>query len=205
MSESQNQSSNNQLKNSAKACNNGVQRVHLLSRHVKGALLLELFTRDGIGTLVSINPYENIRKANIEDVGGILELIKPLEKSGILVRRSREKLEVEIDYFVVQERDGTVVACAALYPFMEEKIAELACLAVHNDYRGTDRGGVLLAYLEQKANQLKIEKVFVFTTRTAHWFQERGFKIADLSVLPVERQKMYNYQRQSKVFIKYIK
>ncbi|MBE9562862.1 MAG: amino-acid N-acetyltransferase, partial [Proteobacteria bacterium] len=117
LSESQNQSSNNQLKNSAKACNNGVQRVHLLSRHVKGALLLELFTRDGIGTLVSINPYENIRKANIEDVGGILELIKPLEKSGILVRRSREKLEVEIDYFVVQERDGTVVACAALYPF----------------------------------------------------------------------------------------
>ncbi|MCK5877822.1 MAG: amino-acid N-acetyltransferase [Candidatus Marithrix sp.] len=201
LSEAQKQP-DNQFKNSVRACQNGVQRVHLLSSHIEGALLLELFTRDGIGTLVSTNPYENIRKATIEDVGGILTLIEPLEKSGILVRRSREKLEMEIDCFTVQERDGMVVACAALYPFV--KIAELACLAVHSDYQGTDRGGVLLAYLEQKAKQLKIERIFVLTTRTAHWFQERGFKPADLQFLPIEKREMYNYQRQSKVFVKYI-
>lgn len=193
---------NNQLKNAVRACQNGVERVHLLSRHIEGALLLELFTRDGIGTLVSTNPYENIRKATIDDVGGILELIKPLEEAGILVRRSREKLEMEIEYFTVQERDGMVVACAALYPFMD--VAELACLAVDDHYRGTDRGGTLLTFLEQKARQLKIKKIFVLTTQTAHWFQERGFKIADLQSLPIERQKMYNYQRQAKVFIKQI-
>ncbi len=192
----------NQLKNAVQACQNGIQRVHLLSRHIEGALLLELFTRDGIGTLVSTNPYENIRNATIDDVGGILELIKPLEKSGILVRRSRKKLEMEIDYFTVQERDGMVVACAALYPFMEEKIAELACLAVHKHYHGADRGGTLLNFLEQKAQQLKIKQIFILTTQTAHWFQERGFKIANLQDLPVERRKIYNYQRQAKVLIK---
>ena len=201
--EAQKHSNNdNQLKNAVKACQNGIQRVHLLSRHIEGALLLELFTRDGIGTLVSGNPYENVRNATIEDVGGILELIKPLEKAGILVRRSREKLEMEIDCFTVQERDGMVVACAALYPFMNEKIAELACLAVHKDYRGTDRGGILLNFLEQKARQLEINQIFVLTTQTAHWFQERGFQTADLQYLPVEIRKIYNYQRQAKVFIK---
>ncbi len=192
----------NQLKNAVQACKNGIQRVHLLSRHIEGALLLELFTRDGIGTLVSANPYENIRNATIDDVGGILELIKPLEKSGILVRRSREKLEMEINYFIVQERDGMIIACAALYHFMEEEIAELACLAVNKDYYGENRGGTLLNFLEQKAQQLKIKQIFILTTQTAHWFQERGFKIANLQDLPVERQKIYNYQRQAKVLIK---
>ncbi|MFK5968846.1 MAG: amino-acid N-acetyltransferase [Candidatus Marithrix sp.] len=192
----------NQLKNAVQACQNGIQRVHLLSRYIEGALLLELFTRDGIGTLVSTNPYENIRNATIDDVGGILELIKPLEKAGILVRRSREKLEMEIDYFTVQERDGMVVACAALYPFMDEEIAELACLAVHKHYHGADRGGILLNFLEQKAQQLKIRQIFILTTQTAHWFQERGFQIANLQDLPVERRKIYNYQRQAKVLIK---
>lgn len=192
----------NQLKNAVQACQNGIQRVHLLSRHIEGALLLELFTRDGIGTLVSTDPYENIRNATIDDVGGILELIKPLEKSGILVRRSREKLEMEIDYFTVQERDGMVIACAALYPFMEDKIAELACLAVHKYYHGADRGGTLLNFLERKAQQLKIGQIFILTTQTAHWFQERGFQIANLQDLPVEKRKIYNYQRQAKVLIK---
>lgn len=191
-----------QLSNAVRACQGGVQRVHLVTRKIEGALLLELFTRDGIGTLISDDTFEHIRKANIEDVGGLLELITPLEESGILVRRSRDKLEREIDYFTIQERDGMIIACAALYPFVEEHMAEVACLAVHGHYRGEKRGDALLAFLEREARQQDIKKIFVLTTQTAHWFQERGFVAVDLESLPVSRREMYNYQRKSKVFVK---
>lgn len=190
------------LKNAVQACENRVQRVHLISRHIEGGLLLELFTRDGIGTLISRDPYENIRQAMIEDIGGLLELMTPLEEAGILVRRSREKLEMEINHFTVQERDGMVIACAALYPFVAEGMAELACLVVHDDYRGSHRGDALLAFLEHKARQSGIDSIFVLTTHTAHWFQERGFMVTNLESLPLSRLSLYNYQRNSKVFVK---
>jgi len=184
------------------ACSNGVTRAHLINRHVDGSLLLELFTRDGIGTLISGGTFEDIRQATIDDVGGILELIAPLEQEGVLVRRERERLEMEIDYFTVVERDGTIIACAALYPFSEESCGELACLAVHQEYRNQGRGDDLLEYIERQAKGLGINRLFVLTTRTAHWFQERGFKVAALDDLPMARQELYNYQRRSKVFIK---
>lgn len=184
------------------ACSNGVTRAHLINRHVDGSLLLELFTRDGIGTLISGETFEDIRQATIDDVGGVLELIAPLEQEGVLVRRERERLEMEIDYFTVVERDGTIIACAALYPFSEEGCGELACLAVHREYRNQGRGDDLLEYIERQAKGLGINRLFVLTTRTAHWFQERGFKAAALDDLPMARQELYNYQRRSKVFIK---
>lgn len=184
------------------ACKGAVNRVHVISRHIDGALLLELFTRDGIGTLVSAESFEDIRQASIDDVGGILDLIRPMEEEGALVRRSRELLEIEIDHFMVTERDGLIVACAAIYPYAEEKLAELACLAVHPDYRNEGRGDQLFQYLTKKAKANNIEKLFVLTTRTAHWFRERGFKTGKLDDLPVKKRSMYNYQRNSKVFIK---
>ncbi len=185
-----------------RACRSGVRRAHLIDRHVDGALLLELFTRDGIGSLVSGELFEGTRRATIDDVGGILELIAPLEAEGVLVRRSRELLEMEINQFVVIERDRMIIACAALYPFPEEHVGELACVAVHNDYRSQGRGDDLLGFVEKIAREQGINRLFVLTTRTAHWFQERGFRAADIKDLPVKKQAMYNYQRRSKVFIK---
>ena len=184
------------------ACRKQVRRVHLIDRHVDGSLVLELFTRDGIGTLVTGEAYEGTRQATIADVGGILELIRPLEEEGVLVRRSRERLEMEINHFVVVERDGTVIACTALYPFPEEQVGEVACMAVHPDYRSQGRGDGLLRYVERQARGLGIRRLFVLTTRTAHWFQERGFVAGEIQDLPVQKQTMYNYQRRSKVFIK---
>jgi amino-acid N-acetyltransferase len=192
------------LSHAINACQKGVQRVHLVSRQIEGALLLELFTRDGIGTLISTDSFEHIRKATINDVGGLLKLIAPLEEAGILVRRSREKLEMEIDHFTVQERDGMIIACAALYPFVKEGMAELACLVVHHHYRGTNRGDALLAFLEREAYLAGMKQIFILTTHTAHWFQERGFKATNLDSLPIARRTLYNYQRHSKVFIKSI-
>ncbi|TDX99362.1 amino-acid N-acetyltransferase [Thiohalophilus thiocyanatoxydans] len=190
------------LRSAVHACRHDVNRAHIINRHIDGALLLELFTRDGCGTLLSNDPYEDLRRASIDDIGGILELIKPLEADDILVRRSRERLETEIEHFTVVERDGTIIGCAALYPFIDEQVGELACLAVHPDYRDQGRGDALLQYLEKTGRQLGIRQMLVLTTRTAHWFRERGFKPGELKSLPVKRQQLYNYQRQSKVFIK---
>lgn len=190
------------LRSAVRVCSSGVRRVHVVSRHTDGALLQELFTRDGVGTLVSADLYEGTRQAQIEDVAGLLELIAPLEEEGILVRRSREKLEMEINHFIVVERDGMIIGCAAYYPYEEAKTAELACLAVHPSYQGTGRGDALLHYLEQKAKDNAVEQLFVLSTRSMHWFQERGFQQGDIDDLPMQRQSLYNYQRKSKVFFK---
>jgi amino-acid N-acetyltransferase len=190
------------LEHALHACHHGVNRVHLVSRRREGALLLELFTRDGNGTLITAETYEGLRAATIDDVGGILGLIMPLENEGILVKRSRELLEIEINHFHVIERDGTIIACAALYPAEDGKFAELACLAVHHDYRNHGRGDALLKAIEDNAVRSGIENLFVLTTRTAHWFRERGFLPGDISQLPARKQSLYNYQRKSRVYIK---
>jgi amino-acid N-acetyltransferase len=186
------------------SCEHGVKRGHLISYQDDGALLQELFTRDGAGTLITEDQYEQIRTARIEDVGGILEIIRPLEEQGTLLKRSRELLETEINHFTVLDRDGMVIACAALYPYAEQGSGEIACVATHPDYRGADRGERLLAALESQAATLGLSKVFVLTTRTAHWFQEQGFVQADLEQLPPKKQELYNFQRNSKVFVKEI-
>ncbi|MCU7892940.1 MAG: amino-acid N-acetyltransferase [Candidatus Thiodiazotropha sp. (ex Ustalcina ferruginea)] len=183
-------------------CRSGVKRIHLIDRKLDGALLKELFTRDGIGTLITAEPYEETRTARIDDVGGLLSLIEPLETGGVLVRRSRELLETEIDGFTLMERDGMAIACAALYPYPQESMAELACVAVHPDYRGGDRGDQLLAQMESQARQQGIHQLFILTTQTAHWFRERGFVQAELKDLPMHKRELYNYRRNAKVFIK---
>jgi amino-acid N-acetyltransferase len=182
------------------ACLRGVARCHLISYAEDGAALQELFTRDGTGTQVSRVSYEQIRPARAHDVAGIIELITPLEEQGILVRRPRELLESEVNYFTVIERDGMIVSCAALYPF--ENKGELACLVTHPDYREKNRGELLLDAIEAQARQLGLKSLFVLTTHTTHWFAERGFKPVNLTDLPLARQSAYNYQRNSKLLEK---
>ncbi len=186
------------------ACEGGVARVHLISRHVDGAVLQELFTHDGIGSMISQGPLQSLRNAGVEDVGSILQLIEPLEAKGVLVRRNRELLEMEIDRFVVLQHDHMIVACAALYPFPDEKASELACLAVHPDYRNAGYGDTLLRHIEAKAKTQGSKKLFVLTTAAAHWFVERGFEETGVEKLPRAKQGLYNYQRRSKVFVKKI-
>ncbi|MCZ0303108.1 amino-acid N-acetyltransferase [Escherichia coli] len=189
------------LRGAVKACRSGVRRCHLISYQKDGALLQELFSRDGIGTQIVMESAEQIRRATINDIGGILELIRPLEQQGILVRRSREQLEMEIDKFTIIQRDNTTIACAALYPFPEEKIGEMACVAVHPDYRSSSRGEVLLERIAAQAKQSGLSKLFVLTTRSIHWFQERGFTPVDIDLLPESKKQLYNYQRKSKVLM----
>lgn len=189
------------LPQAAYACREGVARAHLISRHVDGALLLELFTHDGIGTMLARETLENLRPAAIDDIGAILQLIEPLEADGTLVKRGRDLLEMEIERFVVLEHDRVIVGCAALYPF-GAGMAELACLAVHPEHRRAGAGEQLLHAIERRAKQKKIKRLFVLTTRTTHWFIERGFSAAPVAALPQGKQALYNYQRRSQVLIK---
>ncbi len=191
-----------QLSCGLRACNEGVKRVHFLQQDQEGSLLLELFSRDGVGTLLSTAPFDQIRIARIDDVGGILELIEPLEKEGILIRRSREKIEADIEAYTVLVRDGTVIACAALKVEEDNKYAELACLAVDKNYQESGKGDELFLKIEEQAIKKGVEKIFVLTTQTAHWFLEHDFIESDVDDLPVSKHAFYNYQRNSKVLIK---
>ncbi len=185
-----------------RACEQGVARTHLISRHADGALLQELFTHQGVGTMIAPDPVENLRDAKITDIGGILQLIEPLEADGTLVKRSRDLLEMEIGRFSVLDRDGMIIGCAALYPFAEERAVELACVVVHPDFRGRDAGERLLAAMEQRARRKRFKKLFVLTTRAEHWFIEHGYAEVNVDELPEQKREMYNYQRRSVVLTK---
>jgi amino-acid N-acetyltransferase len=190
------------LRAAAKASAAGVERVHLLDRQVDGAVLLELFTRDGIGTLVSRTPFEALRPAGVHDVPGILDILVPLERKGVLVPRSRERLESAIGDYTVIERDGLIIGCVAFHPYAEAAMVELACLALHPDYQGDGRGERLLAHVEARVRAAGYARLFALTTQTAHWFRERGFEPAEVGDLPEARRANYNPARNSKVLVK---
>ncbi|KAJ6806896.1 putative amino-acid acetyltransferase NAGS2, chloroplastic [Iris pallida] len=183
-------------------CRGGVQRVHLVDSTLGGSLLLELFTRDGAGTMVASDVYEGTRAARVEDLPGIKQLIKPMEESGALVRRTKEELLKSLDSFSVIERDGSLLACAALFPFFKEKCGEVAAFAVSPECRGHGQGDKLLDYIEKKASFLGLEKLFLLTTRAADWFVRRGFSECPFEAIPEERRKRINLARGSKYYMK---
>lgn len=190
------------LPRAIKAVRKGVARAHLIDRDKDGGLLLEFFTRQGVGTMVSREPLHRLRQATIDDVATLLQLLGPLEADGTLVRRGRELIEMEIERFTLAEHDGVVVGCAALYPFQEEKMAEMACLAVTPEFRRGGLGERLMQHIADRARQGGFKEVFVLTTRTEQWFRERGFREAGPEELPERKRDLYNFQRRSKIFIK---
>ncbi|XP_022775102.1 probable amino-acid acetyltransferase NAGS2, chloroplastic isoform X4 [Durio zibethinus] len=191
-----------ELAAAAFVCRGGVQRVHLLDGTIGGVLLLELFKRDGMGTMVASDLYEGTRMAKVTDLAGIKQIIQPLEESGTLVRRSDEELLKAIDSFLVMEREGQIIACAALFPFFKDKCGEVACIAVSPDCRGQGQGDKLLDYVEKKAFFLGLSMLFLLTTRTADWFVRRGFRECNIDMIPYERRKKINLSRKSKYYMK---
>ena len=185
-----------------RAVREGVKRAHLISRHIDGALLMELFTHHGIGTMVVLEAPDRLRDAKLEDIDGIMGIIDPLVAAGILVKRERELIESEIDRFVVLEHENEIIGCAALYPFPNDKAVELACLAVNPFYRDGGRGERILNFAEKRAKEKGFKTLFVLSTQTTQWFLERGFVETDVSKLPQEKQALYNYSRRSKIYSK---
>ncbi len=190
------------LRHCVKACEGGVERSHILPFATDGALLLEVFTHDGVGTMVVDEKLESLREATADDVGGILQLIEPFEKDGTLVRRERTEIERDIENYSVVEHDGIIFGCAALYPYPEARTAEMAALTVSPFSQSQGDGERLLKRIEQRARQAGLDSIFVLTTRTMHWFIKRGFTHAEPDWLPEARKRKYNWDRRSQVLVK---
>jgi amino-acid N-acetyltransferase len=190
------------LRYALRACDGGVARAHLVPMGIDGSVLLELFLHDGVGTMIVEETLEALREASTDDVGGIIALIRPLEEDGTLVKRDRGLIEREVGNFTVIEHDGVIFGCAALYPFPNESMGELACLAVNPQVQGQGDGERILQRIEQRARAAGLKRLFVLTTRTAHWFIKRGFVAGSVDELPQTKQHLYNWQRKSQVLFK---
>jgi amino-acid N-acetyltransferase len=190
------------LQHCVKACKGGVERSHILPFTTDGALLLEIYVHDGIGTMVVDEKLESLREATPDDVGGILQLIEPFEKDGTLVKRDRTEIERDADQYSIIEHDGVIFACAALYPYPEAKTAEMAALTVSPQSQGQGDGEKILRRIEQRARASGLQSIFVLTTRTMHWFIKRGFVQVDPDWLPEARKRKYNLNRKSQVLVK---
>ena len=190
------------LQHCVKACAGGVERSHILPYATDGALLLEVFTHDGVGTMVVDEKLESLREASADDVGGILQLIEPFERDGTLVRRERTEIERDIANYTVIEHDGIIFGCVALYPYAEERTGEMAALTVSPLSQNQGDGERLLKRVEQRARQGGLDSIFVLTTRTMHWFIKRGFVSVDPEWLPEARKRKYNWDRRSQVLVK---
>jgi amino-acid N-acetyltransferase len=190
------------LQHCVKACEGGVERSHMLPFNVDGAILQEVFTHDGIGTMVVDEKLESLREAGADDVGGILSLIEPFERDGSLVKRSRTEIERDIANYTVIEHDGIIFGCAALYPYPDVRTAEMAALTVSPQVQGEGDGERILKRIEQRAKLMGLDSIFVLTTRTMHWFLKRGFVQVDPDWLPDARKRKYSWDRRSQVLVK---
>jgi amino-acid N-acetyltransferase len=176
------------LQHCVKACQQGVERSHILPFAADGALLMEVYTHDGIGTMVVDEKLESLREATADDIGGILQLIEPFER--------------DIDHYTVIEHDGVIFGCAALYPYPEGRTGEMAALTISGSVQGQGDGERILKRIEQRARAMGLQSIFVLTTRTMHWFIKRGFQQVDPDWLPEARKRKYNWDRRSQVLVK---
>lgn len=185
-----------------RAVQQGTPRAHILNAADDGALLRELYTPDGRGMMVTVEDFDSLYQASIDDIGGLMALIEPLEQRGVIVPRSREQLELEIGRFTVMARDDSIIGCRALYPYPDEQCGELACIIVAPEYQQGGRANALLKHTENSAREQGLTRLFVLTTQAEHWFIEHGFRVGSLDELPRQKQGFYNYQRNSRVLIK---
>lgn len=177
----------------------GVERVHLVDGREEGAVLRELFSNLGAGTMIYADEYESIRPLLADDIPQILRLMEPLMEQGILLRRSADDIHEKIKDYVVFDIDGSVHACGALHDWGEGQ-GEIAALATDPLYGELNMGRRIVGYLIERARKQGMKRVFVLTTRTHDWFEYLGFKEISVEELPERKRRLYDYKRKSKVF-----
>jgi amino-acid N-acetyltransferase len=181
------------------ACRAGVDRVHIIDGREEGAVLKELFSNLGVGTMVYADEYESIRTFHSGDLPDILRLMEPLMQKGILIRRGAEQIQEKKDDYAVFDIDGSVHACGALHDWGEGQ-GEIAAIATDPLYGDIGLGRRMVGYLIDKARKSGISRVFVLTTITQDWFETLGFMEAPVESLPERKRKLYDLKRKSKVF-----
>ena len=189
------------LDHAARACRQGVPRVHLLNGNVNEALLDEVFSPDGIGTMVYSNEYQQVRRVFKKDVRAVMTLIRQSVDNEELVRRTRAEILAHLEDYWVLEIDRTLVGCVALHLFPEAKMAEMACLYIAKNHEGQGYGRKLMAFAEQLAAEKGIARLFALSTQAFNYFQQKGgFVETTPDALPPERRKKYDTSgRNSKV------
>ena len=190
--------SKRELAMAVKALNDGVKRVHIINGSEEGAILKELFSNLGAGTMIHRDEYVSIREIKSRDIAEILRLMEPLMKQGKLVRRSAEDIREKKDDYAVFEVDSQIRACGALH-LWGEKQAEIAAIATDPSYTEMGLGRKMVNYLTEKARKLNQKKVFALTTGSSDWFESLGFKEVMPESLPEKRRLIYDHNRNSKV------
>ena len=193
------------LDHAARACRSQrVARVHLLNGLNDEALLSEIFSQEGIGTMIYSNEYQQIRRVFKKDVRAVMALIRQSVDSEELVKRNRADIVTHLEDYWVLEIDRNLVGCVALHLYPEQEIAELACLYVHKNHEGEGYGRKLMTYAEQLAAEKGIKQVVALSTQAFNYFQQKGgYTEVTPDVLPPERRKKYDASaRKSKVMIK---
>jgi amino-acid N-acetyltransferase len=188
-----------ELRIAVRACQAGVERVHLVDGREEGVLLRELFSNLGVGTMIYADEYESIRPMKSKDAVGIIHLMEPLMAGGILIRRNLEDILEKKDDYVVYEVDGSVHACGALHDWGEGQ-AEIAAIATDPAYGDMGLGRRIVKYLIERAAKSGFRRAFVLTTRTHDWFESLGFSEVPVSSLPEKKRRVYDEKRKSKAF-----
>jgi amino-acid N-acetyltransferase len=181
------------------ACNLGVKRVHIVDGHIEGTILKEIFSNRGLGTMIYANQHENIRKMTYSDIAEVLRIMHPAVEDKALIPRTASDLEEKIKDYIVYEVDGTVHGCGALHKYGQQ--GEIAAVAVDEMYTNAGVGKRIVSYLLEKALVMKLKQVFLLTTQTSDWFSQLGFVQGKITDLPKEKQKTYNYDRNSLVYL----
>jgi amino-acid N-acetyltransferase len=192
------------LEHAAQACRYGVPRVHLLNGNVNEALLAEIFSNGGVGTMVYSNEYEQIRHLYKKDVREVMSLIQQSVRSEELVRRTRTEMLADIDDYWVLEIDRHIVGCVAMYPYPEHKMAELACLYVSRSNENQGLGRKLISFVESLARQRGFSKLVALSTQAFVYLQQKGgFAEAGPEILPPARRAKYEASgRNSRILLK---
>jgi amino-acid N-acetyltransferase len=181
------------------ACRRGTERAHIVDGRMEGAILREIFSNLGVGTMVYGREYEAIRPMNADDIGDVLRLMQPLMAEGVLIKRTEDDLLARQADFVVYSIDDVVHACGALHDYGEGQ-AEIAAIATNPVYSHLSMGRKILSFLIEKAAKMGMTRVFVLTTQTLDWFERAGFVETGLESLPAKRRQTYNHARKSRIF-----
>jgi amino-acid N-acetyltransferase len=188
-----------ELAAAVQASNAGVERVHIIDGGEEGAVLKELFSNLGSGTMIYADEYDSIRGIRSRDIPDMLRLMEPLMKAGILVRRSHEDIANKRDDYAVFVIDGRIRACGALHDWGEAQ-GEIASLATDPVAADIGLGSHLVHYFIDRARKQNMRRVFVLTLRTHDWFESLGFREASIDTLPEKKRRLYDHARNSQIY-----
>jgi amino-acid N-acetyltransferase len=190
-------------KQAIKVLNSGTHRVHLLDGTFDGCLLLEIFDKIGLGTMIHSNEYDRIRKATAEDLPQIYSLVQQASRTQSVVNRSMEDINAQLEHFFVYEVDETIIGCTSLIPYADQNVVELASVCVSPFQQGKGIGRKLAEFTVEKAKNDGYDSIFALSTQASEFFTDSlGFKLVEANFLPKDRLDQYERSHRNSLVMK---